>query len=197
MLATPAVVIGQQHQLLPIRLQTANTLQEPLQFFGHLPARQWIRGIGSHFHGRRLLFDRDFGAFAHDVNGTVSGDRGHPRDRRRQAGVELSRAVPDLDVSLLNDLLRKVLSTQDTEHHAKEFRARGDVKALKSGLIPLRNGGNQPDQLSWRQHSNPQKIAMPHRFVHTAAAVQTSPTIPCPKPVHQASEAPGWRCVTR
>ena len=77
------------------------------------------------------------------------------------AGIELPGAVPDLDVSLLNDLLREILSPQDTEDHAKEFRARGGIKPLKSSLIPLRNRGNQPDQLSWRQHSASPKSRSP------------------------------------
>src|SRR2546430_17674304 len=82
-------------------------------FFGHLPARQRIRAVGRYFHCRRLLLDREFAPFAHDVDGTVSGNRRHPRDRRRQAGIELSGTGPDLDVSLLDDLLRKILSPQD------------------------------------------------------------------------------------
>ena len=92
-------------------------------------------------------------SLAHDIDRPVAGNRRHPRDRRRQAGIELPGAVPDLDVGLLNDLLREILSPQDTQHHAEEFRARGGVEALESGLIPLRNRGNQPDQLSRRQHS--------------------------------------------
>src|SRR6266481_266209 len=76
----------------------------------------------------RLLFDRDFAAFAHDVDGPVPGDGRHPRDRRRQAGLELSGAAPDLDVGLLNDLLCEILSPQDTEHHAEKFRARRGIE---------------------------------------------------------------------
>jgi hypothetical protein len=56
---------------------------------------------------------------------------------------------------------------QDTEHDAEEFRARGGVEALESGLIPLRHGGNQPNQLRWRQHSTSSKIAMAIAFVRS------------------------------
>src|SRR4029453_2443486 len=101
------------------------------------------------------------------------------RDRRRQAGIELSGTVPDLDVSFLDDLLRKILSPQDTQHDAKEFRPRRRVKALKGGLVPFCNGGNQPDQLSWRQHSVSSKIAIRHRFLYAPrAAVQRCRIIP-------------------
>src|SRR5579859_1740686 len=36
LLAAPAVVIGKQHQLLPIGLEPADALQKPLQIFRHL-----------------------------------------------------------------------------------------------------------------------------------------------------------------
>jgi len=42
-------------------------------------------------------------------------------NRRSKGRIELSGAVPDLDVSLLNDLLGEILSAQDTEHDAKDF----------------------------------------------------------------------------
>ena len=152
--AAPAVVIRKQHQLLPIRLQPSDAFQEPLQFLGHLAPRQRIRRIGGDFHRGRLFFDRNLGPLANDIDGPVSRNRRHPCDRGRHAGIELPRAVPDLDVSLLNDLLREILTPQDTQHHAEEFRARGGIKPLESRLIPLRNRGNQPDQLSRRQHSS-------------------------------------------
>ena len=101
------------------------------------------------------------------------------------AGIELAGAVPDLDVSLLNDLLGEILSPQDTEHDAEEFRARGGVKALESGLIPLRNRGNQPDQLSWRQHSASPKSRSPSRL--TPGAIEKSRSIPCAKRGHQVA----------
>ena len=77
--------------------------------------------------------------------GAIARNRGHPRDRRRLSGIELPGAVPNPDVSFLNDFLREVLPSQDTKHHAEEFRARGSVEALESGLIALRHRGNQPD----------------------------------------------------
>src|ERR1019366_2954563 len=87
---------------------------------------------------------------------------------------------------LLNDLLREVLSPQDTEHDAEEFRPRGGIKPLKRGLIPLRYGGNQPDQLSWRQHSVSPK-SCPPAFRAAAAAVQACRIISCAEPVHQVA----------
>src|SRR5439155_14758749 len=159
--AAPAVVIGQQHQLLPIRLETADAFQQALQLFRHLAPGQRIGRIGRDFHRGRLLLDRDFALLAHHVDRPVARDRRHPCNRRSERRIELSGVVPDLDVSLLNDLLREVLTAQHTEHDAEEFRARGGVNALKSRLIPLRNCGNQPDQLRWRQHSASPKTRDP------------------------------------
>src|SRR6185437_767220 len=96
--------------------------------------------------------------------------------------------VPDLDVGLLDDFLRQILSAQDTEHDTKEFRPCRGVEALKGGLIPLGDGGNQPDQLNRGQHSAssevPTLIAVcPPTGIHTVR------TISCAKPVHQARYA--------
>ena len=152
LLAAPAVIVGEQHELLAIRLEPPDTLQQPLQFLGHLSPRQRIRSVGGNIHGCRLFLDRRFAPLSDDIDRPVAGNRRHPRDRGRQAGIELPRIVPDLDVSVLNDLLREILTPQDTEHHAEQFRPRGAVEALESGLVPLRNSGDQPDQFSRRQH---------------------------------------------
>src|SRR6185369_3760888 len=136
--------------------------------------------IGRDFHRGRLLLDRDFALLAHHVDRPVARDRRHPCNRRSERRVELSGIVPDLDVRLLNDLLCKVLTAQDTEHDAEEFRARGGVKALKSGLIPLRNRGNQPDQLRWRQHSASPKTSILHPRV-TPEPSRSFVAYPAPK----------------
>src|SRR5262249_24357013 len=57
------------------------------------------------------------------------------------------------------DLLCEILSAQDTQHDAVEFRARRRVEALERRLVALGDGGDQPDQLSRRQHS----ASPPHR----------------------------------
>src|SRR5205823_13899560 len=98
----------------------------------------------------------DLAAFAYHVDRPISRDGRHPCDRRGQSGIELSGAAPDLHVRLLNDLLCEILSPQDTEHHAKEFRTRRGVEALECRLLALCTRGNQPDQLCWRQHEVPQ-----------------------------------------
>src|SRR5882757_4164547 len=171
LLPAPAVVVGKQHKFLAIWLEAADAFQKALQFFRHFPACQRIRAVGGDFHRRRLFLDREFGSLAHEVDGPVTGDRRHPRDRRRQTGIELSRAIPNLDVRLLNDLLSEVLPAQDTEYDAIEFRPRRGVEALESILVPLCNGGDQPDQLSWRQHSASPKVAMPDRLRVPAAVL--------------------------
>src|SRR6202020_694538 len=91
--------------------------------------------------------------FGAHIDRPVARNRRHPCDRRRLPRIERSGAVPDLDVGFLYDLLSEILSPQDTEHDAEEFRPRGGIEPLESGLIALRHRGNQPDQLSWRQHS--------------------------------------------
>src|SRR6185369_9599162 len=136
----------------------------------------------------RLLLDRAFALLAHHVDRPVARDRHHPCNRRSERRVELSGAVPDLDVSLLNDLLREVLTAQDTEHDAEEFRARGGVKALKSGLIPLRNRGNQPDQLRWRQHSASPKSRS--SIASYAGAIGKFRSIPCVKGATKSPASP-------
>src|SRR5262249_52686105 len=94
----------------------------------------------------------------------------------RQAGIELSGAVPDLHVSFLNNLLGEILSAQDTEDDAIEFRARRGIEALESGLVSLRNRGNQPDQLSRRQHSRPPKPRSPIAFFRARSSADRAPT---------------------
>src|SRR5439155_18217768 len=96
---------------------------------------------------------------------------------RGQRGIELAGAVPDLDIGFLDDLLGEILSAQDTENDAKEFRARGGVKALESGLIPLRNRGNQPDQLCRRQHSHSPNRDPPRRRTGSAAIPVAYPAL--------------------
>jgi hypothetical protein len=49
--------------------------------------------------------------------------------------------MPDFDVHLLNDLFREILTPQDTQDDAKQFRTGGDIQPLERGLIPLRDGG--------------------------------------------------------
>src|SRR3954447_13857552 len=103
----------------------------------------------------------------------------------------MSGAVPDLDVGLLNNLLSKVLPSQDTEHHAKKFRPRRGIEALESSLIALRHRGNQPDQLSWRQHSVPRNRAV---LIALHKAKRRSRTVvPYPAP-NRATNPAGCLC---
>src|SRR6202012_1002557 len=111
---------------------------------------------------------------AHDVDSAVTRNRCHPRDGRREGRIELPGAIPDLDVSVLNDLLCEILSAQDTQDHAEEFRARRRVEALERSLLALGNRSNQPDQLSRRQHSAFPKTAIPSSRTFAPGAV-----IPC------------------
>src|ERR1700733_14528911 len=188
LLAAPAVVVGEQNKLLPIRLQPADALQKPLQVFRHLPPRQRIGRVGGHFHGARLVFDRRLAALAHDIDRPIARNRRHPGDRRRLPRIERSGAMPDLDVSFLYDLLSEILSPQDTEHDAEEFRPRGGIEPLKSGLIALRHRGNQPDQLSWRQHSASPKSRRPWFCAWASPCRITS----WAKTVHRGSDDRRW-----
>ena len=84
-----------------------------------------------------------------------------------KAGLNWPGAVPDLDVGLLNDLLCEILSPQDTEHDAKEFRARGGVEALERGLIaPSRPPQSARPALLASAFSSPNRTA---RRVRTQA----------------------------
>jgi len=62
------------------------------------------------------------------------------------------------------------------------------VEALKGCLIPLGNGGKQPDQLSWRQHSASPTSRCPHRLLRTQSGIRELRIIPCAKPVHQVAD---------
>jgi len=125
LLAAPAVVIGEQHQLLPVRLQTADAFQQALSILRSSPGAPADPGClqplplppappRSRVRPRFAQRCRWHG-FGQSTAIHVIGD-----DR---AGIELSGAVPDLDVSLLDDLLSKILSPQDTQHDGqKSFR---------------------------------------------------------------------------
>src|SRR5258707_7609070 len=58
LLAAPAVVIGEQHQLLPVRLQTADALQQALQLLGHFPAKARSEEHTSELQSRQYLVCR-------------------------------------------------------------------------------------------------------------------------------------------
>src|SRR6202161_4142586 len=163
-------------------------LKKPVQFSRRRPPGQRIRRIGCHFHGGRLVFDRRLTTLAHDIDRPVARNRRHPRDRRRLPRIERSGAVPDLDVSFLYGLLSEILSPQDTEHDAEEFRPRGGIEPLGSSLVTLRHRGNQPDQLSWRQHSASPKSRRPWFSAWASPCRITS----WAKTVHRGSDDRRW-----
>src|SRR5262249_10894297 len=66
--------------------------------------------------------------------------------------VELPGTAPDLDVGLLDDLLRQIGSAQDTQHHPIEFPTGCRVEPFKRGLVAAADGGEEPDEFGWRQH---------------------------------------------
>jgi hypothetical protein len=57
----------------------------------------------------------------------------------------------------------EILSPQDTKHDAEEFRARGGVKPLESGLISLATAAISQTNSAGVSIQRPQ-IAIPHRF---------------------------------
>src|SRR5579863_8915689 len=105
LIATPAAVIGQQHDALLLGVELAEARQQLLELLGHLAARQRRRRLGCDVERVGLVLDRQLALLAHDIDGAIARDRHHPGDRARDGRVELDSHLPHLEVGLLHDLV--------------------------------------------------------------------------------------------
>src|SRR5262249_42775770 len=118
----------------------------------HFPLGERMRRLSCDFVRLRLLFDRVLRFLAYQIDRAIPRNRHHPRDGGGYSRVELPGTAPDLDVGLLDDLLRQIGSAQDTQHHPIEFPTGCRVEPFKRGLVAAADGGEEPDEFGWRQH---------------------------------------------
>ena len=144
LIATPAAVVSEKHNALLFRVELAEAGQKPLEFLGHLPARERRRRLGGNVQGLRLLLDRDFALSAHDVDSPIASHRHHPRDGARHGRVELMSHVPDFEIGFLHDLVSQFGPTQDTQKDPVQFRAGRLIELLERGCVALGDGCEQP-----------------------------------------------------
>src|SRR6202521_748506 len=114
-----AAVIGEQHQAAALLVKGPHAGQQSPELVAGVAPGQRIGALGWDLHRLRLLLERYLRLLANEIDRTVAGDRHHPGDGRCDGRIELSGRTPDLEIGLLDDLVRKVGSTQYTERRPR------------------------------------------------------------------------------
>jgi hypothetical protein len=137
-------MIGQQHHIAPVFLDSIQTSHQPRPGFAPLAVSQRVDELIRHIQHVRTIFDRHRLPLAHLVQRQVAGDNRHPGDRRACARIECACPPPDAQVSLLHNFVRQIFPLKDTKDNAIEFRGGCAEQRMKSLPIP---GGYAPQKL--------------------------------------------------
>src|SRR6516162_5854690 len=186
MIATPAAVIGQQHDPLLFRVEPTEAAEQALELRRHFAPRQWRRGVGGGF-GRcfGLFIDRDVSLPAHDIDGAIAGHCDHPGNRACRCRIELIRHFPHFEVGFFHYLFGQCRPSQDAHKYSVELCPSGLIKALECSLVAPGDGAQQPNELGLHQHDRPDPGIGPHsptdRAGPASSRPRTSALTPCGK----------------
>ena len=133
------------------RVQFLETAGEPLALLRQFDAldrgRGWIAdGVG----GLDRLQAPAGGARAQPVDRPVAGNRHHPGDRARPAGVECGGFAPHREIDVLQHVLGLASILQDTQADAEKLRRRVLVNHTQCGAVAAGNARESGGKLAAR-----------------------------------------------
>ncbi len=134
--------IGFRHRTRPFGIQLLHAGGDPPSFVAE--DRMRLRVVARVGHVARLVDLTGIGAACpHPVDGVVAGNRRKPPHRARPRRRVAVRTLPDLDVDLLQRLLRLGSVTKDTQAHAEEFRVSLVEEPAKGRPVAERDAADQ------------------------------------------------------